>query len=203
MTEYLINFAINFISTLGYAGVFFLMAIESLFVPFPSEITMTFSGFLTTIGKFNFFLVVVCGTLGNLAGATVGYYIGRHLSKIVLERFIKKYGKFLFITGEEFTKAENLFKKHGIWIITIARFLPGVRAVISLPAGASKIPYTSFIIFTAFGSIIWSFILTYAGVVLGTNWQYVRITLQKFDLYIILVIIFLITLYFYKKLQQK
>lgn len=202
MTEYLINFGIQFISTLGYAGVFFLMAIESLFIPFPSEITMTFSGFLTTIGKFNFFLVVMFGTLGNLAGASVGYYLGYHLKKIVLERFIKKYGKFLFITEEEFTKAEALFKRHGIWIITISRFLPGVRAIISLPAGASRIPYSSFIIFTAFGSLIWSFILTYAGVVLGSNWQYVRITLQKFDIPILGFIIVLIVAYTFKKLHK-
>ena len=181
MTEYLINFGIQFISTLGYAGIFFLMAIESLFIPFPSEITMTFSGFLTTIGKFNFFLVVMFGTLGNLFGASIGFYIGHHLSKIVLEKFIKKYGKFLFITQQEFEKAENLFKKHGIWIITISRFLPGIRAIISLPAGASKVPYSSFIIYTAFGSLIWSFILTYAGVILGSNWQYVRITFHYED----------------------
>lgn len=203
MTEYLINFGIHFISTLGYAGIFFLMAIESLFIPFPSEITMTFSGFLTTLGKFNFFLVVMFGTLGNLAGASIGFYIGHHLKKIVLERFIKKYGKFLFITEDEFGKAQTLFKRHGIWIISIARFLPGIRAIISLPAGSSHMPFSSFIIFTAFGSLIWSFVLTYAGVVLGANWQYVRITLQKFDLYIILAVIFLITVYFYKKLHLK
>lgn len=202
MSESLISFGIHFISTLGYAGVYFLMALESLLIPFPSEITMTFSGFLTTLGKFNFFLVVLFGTLGNLTGATIGFYIGHHFSKIVLEKFIKKYGKFLFITADEFKKAENLFKKHGIWIITISRFIPGVRAVISIPAGASGIPYLSFIIFTAMGSLIWSFILAYAGVVLGANWQNVRIILQKFDIYIILALILLLVFYFYKKIQN-
>ncbi len=202
MSEILVNFAINFISTLGYFGVFFLMAIESLFIPFPSEITMTFSGFLTTIGKFNFALIVIIGTLGNLTGASIGFYIGRHFKNIVLEKFIKKYGKFLFITADEFTKAEILFQKHGIWIITISRFLPGVRAIISLPAGASKIPYTSFIIATAIGSFIWVFTLSYAGVILASNWQYVRLTLQKFDIFIIVIIIIIIMVYFYKKLRK-
>lgn len=203
ITEALINFATNIIQSMGYPGIFFLMTAESMFIPFPSEITMTFSGFLVSNGHFNFFLVILAGALGNMLGSSIAYYLGHSLKHKVINKVIEKYGKFLFITEEEFISAESLFKKHGSWIIVASRFIPGVRAIISVPAGASHIPYLSFILYTALGSLAWSFILVYAGTMLGSNWQVVRSVVHKFDTIILIVTIIVIAAYIWHKFRKK
>ncbi|MEK7581206.1 MAG: DedA family protein [Patescibacteria group bacterium] len=202
ITEALINFATNIIQSMGYPGIFLLMTAESMFIPFPSEITMTFSGFLVSSGHFNFFLVVLSGGLGNVLGSSVAYYLGHSLKHKVINKIIEKYGKFLFVTKEEFTSTESLFKKHGSWIIVASRFIPGVRAIISVPAGAAHIPYPSFILYTALGSLAWSFILVYAGTILGSNWQVVRTLLHKFDTIILVVTPVLIAAYIWHKFRK-
>lgn len=203
ITESLITFAVNCISALGYIGIIVLTAGGSALLPIPSEITMIFSGFLVTTGNLNFFLVVLAGALGNIAGATLAYYIGFHLKKLVIKRILEQYGKFLLVTEEEFEKLENIFKKHGAWIITVARFVPGIRAVISFPAGASHMPYLKFLTYTTIGSIIWSFLLTYAGTLLGSNWEVVKQISHKFDIIIVSFFIILIGVYIFHKIRKK
>lgn len=202
ITEFFINIAINLISTIGYPGIFLLMTAESMAIPFPSEITMGFSGFLVTQGQMSLPMAVATGTIGNVTGATIAYYIGYHFKKLVIKKFIKKYGKFIFIKEEEFGIAKVFLKNHGVWIITISRFIPGLRTVVSFPAGAAQIPFTKFIAFTALGSLLWVSTITFTGASIGSNWKIVLSLIHKFDTAILLLLIMIVGIYIYKKFNR-
>ena len=171
------------------------MGLESALIPIPSEVTMAFSGYLASTGVLNIWLVIIVGTVANLVGSLVAYYIGFLLEETVLLRLIKKYGKFILISEKEYRHAENWFQKYGDKIIFFSRLLPGVRTVISLPAGAFEMNIKKFIIYTVIGCFLWSALLAYFGYVLGANWQSLDPYYQKFQ-YVIVAAIILGGLYF-------
>ena len=184
MVEFFAFFVTNTIQSAGYAGIAFLMALESLNIPIPSEIIMPFSGFLVFNEKFNFFWVVIWGTLGNFVGSLLSYYLGFFGGRPLL----KKYGKFLLIGERDIEYAEKLFQKYGMAAILFGRVLPVVRTFISFPAGLSRMNIFKFSLYTLVGSFIWSNILTYGGVVAGENWNILGKYFQKFDWVIVLAI---------------
>ncbi|MEK7542217.1 MAG: DedA family protein [Patescibacteria group bacterium] len=175
--ELLASFVINTIETTGYVGIAVLMALESANIPIPSEIIMPFAGYLVFEEKFNFFLVVFWGAMGNLLGSLVSYYFGFFGGRVFLERF----GKFIFITKHDLDVADSWFKKYGTLVIFASRVLPVVRTFISFPAGIAKMNVWKFTIYTFAGSLIWSIILTYAGVIAGANWRILEDYFHKFD----------------------
>lgn len=165
------------------------MALESALIPIPSEVTMPFSGFLVTTGRFNFWIIVITGSLGNLIGSLVAYYLGFWGEETVVHAIIKKYGKFLLISIKEVHHAEYWFRKHGEIIVFASRLLPVVRTFISLPAGIAKMEIKRFILYTTLGSFFWSFFLTYIGVIFGKNWGTIGTIFHKFDLLISIVMV--------------
>lgn len=184
MVEVLAHYIIQLIEETSYIGIFILMFLESALIPIPSEITMPFSGFLAAQEKLNFWGVVVAGTVANLAGSLLAYYIGYLLEETILIGLIKKYGKFLLITVEDYNKACKWFTKYGDKIIFISRILPAIRTVISLPAGVFKMNIKKFIIYTMIGCFIWSVFLTYIGYVLGENWNSLEVYFRQFQILI-------------------
>jgi len=181
-------FVINIISSLGYGGIFILMALESALIPIPSEIIMPFSGFLVWEEKFSFLAVVWWGTFGNLIGSVAAYWLGYYGGRPLVE----KYGKFILISRHELDFADKWFQKYGGLSILFSRMLPAVRTFISLPAGIARMPFLKFCIYTFLGSLPWSFALTYAGLVMGENWKGIEVYFRKFDWAIgILGIVFL------------
>ena len=199
ITENLINFATNLIATLGYPGIFTLMATESLMVPFPPEVTLVFSGFLASTGKLNVFLVIICAVLGALLGSSISYWIGYHFKKTILQKLLDKNGHFLFITHNEYVKTQTMLKKHGPWMITVARFVPGLRSIVSLPMGILHVPYVKFLQYTFLGSLGSSSLLVALGYALGDRWQQVRNLVHKLDIAILAIGILTILVYIYKK----
>ncbi len=177
------------------------MALESALIPIPSEVTMPFSGFLVTMGRFSFWLIVIVGALGNLAGSLAAYYLGLFGEEKVRE-VIRKWGKFALISEREYDHAEKWFKKHGEIIVFISRLLPVIRTFISLPAGISRMNLKKFILYTILGSLIWSAILTYIGVVLGSNWLNIGGLFHKFDILISISLAVVIIWYFQRKLRH-
>ncbi|MEK6909974.1 MAG: DedA family protein, partial [Candidatus Aenigmatarchaeota archaeon] len=141
--------------------------LESALIPIPSEVIMPFSGFLVATGEFNFFYVLAAGTLGNLVGSVISYYIGSSVGR----NLILKYGKYVFIDEGHLNLADRWFKKFGDWIIFISRNLPAVRTYISLPAGVTKMNIIKFSIYTFIGSVPWNALLLYAGVLMGQKWE--------------------------------
>lgn len=203
MIEQIAATIIHLISTTGYIGIFILMFLESALIPIPSEITMPFSGFLVSTGQLNFVLVVLVGTLANLAGSLLAYYIGYKLEETVLLTWIRKYGKFILLSEHDYHRAEGWFRKYGDKIIFISRLLPGIRTIISLPAGMFEMDLKKFIIYTTAGCLVWSALLTYIGYTLGENWKNLEPYYRKFEFLILILIGIAIIVYIEKHLNLR
>jgi membrane protein DedA with SNARE-associated domain len=182
-----IDLVISFISTTGYVGIFLLMILESALIPIPSEIIMPFSGFLVTSGKFHPIAVILAGSLGNLVGSVLTYYIGIKFGRA----FIIKYGKYIFFKENHLEFTDKLFKKYGDRISFVGRLLPLIRTYVSLPAGIGKTNLAKFVVYTFAGSVIWNTMLTYAGIQLGNNWE----NIDKYSIYLDIAAVFAIVVF--------
>jgi len=179
------NWTINIISTFGYPGVFICMTIESALIPLPSEIIMPFSGYLVSTGQFSLLGISLAGAFGNLTGSLIAYALGYWGKEKVVRRFLRKYGKWILHTEHDLDKTTTLFKKRGEAIAFFTRLLPGIRTVISLPAGIAAMPMKRFIFYTFTGSFIWSLFLGYLGKVMGDNWETLGSYFHKIDFIIV------------------
>jgi membrane protein DedA with SNARE-associated domain len=200
--ESLTTFIVDLVSTFGYFGIFLAMAIESASIPLPSEIIMPFAGFLVIQGRFDFWLVVVAGALGNLFGSWLMYGLGYWGHERVVRRLIRNYGKFILVSEHDFDRAKEWFYRFGDWIVLISRVLPVVRTFISLPAGIARVNFWRFSVLTFLGSFAWSALLTYIGVVLGENWNSIEPIFRRFDILIALIGVVLVGLFLYHKSRE-
>ncbi|KKR03586.1 MAG: hypothetical protein UT31_C0015G0012 [Parcubacteria group bacterium GW2011_GWF2_39_13b] len=182
---WLASLIISIISSTGYFGVFFLMVLESACIPIPSEITMPFAGFLVWQGQFNLWQLIFWGALGNLAGSIIAYAIGYYGGRPLIE----KYGKYIFVSKRDLETADKWFLKYGQSAAFFSRLLPVIRTFISLPAGIAKMNFKKFCLYTFLGSLLWSYFLAYAGLIMGENWSSLRIYFEKFDFVIIAIAI--------------
>lgn len=182
---WLASLIISVISVTGYAGIFFLMTLESTCIPIPSEIVMPFSGYLVSIGRFSLWQVALWGALGNLAGSLLAYWLGYAGGR----RLIEKYGKYFLISVNDLEIAERWFKKYGPVSVFLGRLLPIVRTFISFPAGIVRMDLKKFCVYTLAGSILWSLALAYLGVKAGENWDYLKTYFHRFDLAIAIIIV--------------
>ena len=165
--EILSAFIVATISTLGYAGIVLLMAIESACIPLPSEIIMPFSGYLVYTGRFNLWLVSVAGAIGCVAGSLVAYWIGMYGGRPLIE----KYGRYILISHHDLDVADRWFDRFGEVIVFVSRLLPAIRTFIAFPAGVARMNLKKFVIYTFAGSLPWCLGLAYAGQKLGEHWD--------------------------------
>ena len=164
------------ISTMGYGGVVLLMAIESACIPLPSEIIMPFAGFLVFKGEMVLWMVAVAGALGCVVGSIPAYYLGMYGGRPLVE----KYGKWVFISHKDLKWADHAFEKHGDIIIFIGRLLPAVRTFIAFPAGVARMHIGKFILYTFVGSLIWCYLLAFAGFKMGEHWESLKVYFHEF-----------------------
>ncbi|MDG6926643.1 MAG: DedA family protein [Nitrososphaerota archaeon] len=162
-----VGFVTSLVVGLGYAGLFLLMFLESASLPIPSEVVLPFAGYLVFVGSFNLEAVMVLCTLAGLSGALADYYVALKLGRPVAR---KVFG-WLGINSKSWDGAERWLDKKGSWSILVARFIPGLRSAISLPAGALKMDLRSFTAMTAVGAFGWSALLVYVGYSAGNLWQ--------------------------------
>jgi membrane protein DedA with SNARE-associated domain len=162
--------AVETISSLGYLGVFCLMVLESMVVPIPSELVMPFAGFLASQGRFSMAGVIIVSTLGSIAGSLISYYIGMFGGREIVERW----GRYLLVSRKDLDKTHSWFANRGESTIFVARLIPVVRHLISIPAGVARMNLGKFILFTVLGAGIWNSFLAYLGYALGENWESVR-----------------------------
>jgi len=167
ITAILVEYLADLIEYLGYIGIFILMTLESSGIPIPSEIVVTFAGFKSFEGSFNLIDITLVSTLANLTGSLIFYYIGYRYGG----PFVDRYGKYLRLNNEHIDLVKRWFGKYGDISIFIGRITPGVRTYISFPAGLARMNLRNFIILTLIGSIIWNYMLAYAGYVLRDNWH--------------------------------
>lgn len=168
------------IETLGYPGIFLLVVLESTLVPVPSTLVFPFAGFLAAKGLFSLPVVLVLNSAGALVGSAVSYWIGAAGGKPLLV----KYGKYLLIRQKDIEKTENWFATHGKATILIARFVPVVRHIISLPAGIARMRLVPFFVQTFIGATLWGGFLILLGYYMGEHWDTVATKIKRFDLVI-------------------
>ena len=199
------EFIIQMMNQFGYFGVFFLIALENIFPPIPSEVILLFGGFMTTYTKLNVIGVVIASTLGSLLGAIVLYYIGKILNKERLKKIIHgKIGKVLRLKASDIDKADHWFDTKGNKTVFFCRFIPIVRSLISIPAGMSEMPMGKFLIYTTVGTMIWNTVLTVLGNKVGENWEDILLIFENYShiAAIVLVIIFIIGVYYFYHKKQ-
>ncbi|UBH08722.1 DedA family protein [Macrococcus armenti] len=187
----------------GYLGVFLLILLENVFPPIPSEIILTFGGFMVEQSpKLSFIGMLTASTLGAVSGAIILYYLGHILGLHRIEKIIDKYGFILRLEINDIHKANKWFNKYGYTAVFLCRFVPLIRSLISIPAGLSQMALVPFIIYTTIGTIIWNAVLIYLGMALGQNWEKV---LYYFDMYsnvfymIIVILLIVGIIYLYKR----
>ncbi|MDP2820699.1 MAG: DedA family protein [bacterium] len=195
MIEQLLNLFIKIIDTGSYAGIFFLMTLESMIIPVPSEAVMPFAGFLWFLGKMSAIPIIVSSTLGSIFGSLISYYLGFFGGRPL----IKKFGRYLLLNEEHLIITENFFNRFGAKTIFFSRFIPIVRHLISIPAGIGKMNLLKFIIYTIVGAGLWNSFLAYLGYYLGNNWAEIRKYGEIIDVSLIIFIIGFIIFYFHKK----
>ena len=172
-------------TTLGYPGVALLMFLENVFPPIPSELIMPLAGFTAGRGDLSFVGVVVAGALGSLLGQLPLYYLGRWASEDKLVAWAERYGKWLTLSGQDIKKADNWFDRHGHKAVFLARLVPGLRSLISIPAGMSEMPLTTFWLYSALGTTLWALLLAALGGLLGENYTLVDTYLGPISLVVL------------------
>ena len=181
------DFILNVMGTYGYIGIFFLIAIENIFPPIPSEVILTFGGFITKSSDLTPIGVIISASLGSLIGAVILYYVGIFVNRF---KWFKK---------SELDKTNNWFLKYGEKAVLFGRCVPIIRSLISIPAGINHMHMRVFLIYTTVGSIIWNTLLVYAGVILADNWHIFAEIISKYSK----IILVIITIYIFWKVWKK
>ena len=189
----IISSLLFWINELGYFGIFIGMTVESSFFPFPSEIILIPAGALAAQGQMNFFYIFLAGLFGSLTGAFINFFLAFFLGRMTVETIISKYGKFLFLNNKKLKKADKYFEENGEITTFIGRLIPGIRQLISLPAGFSNMNFAKFSFFTALGAGMWSLILIYIGYFFGNNSE---VLAKQLSLILILIVAIIVVIYF-------
>ncbi|OCA82097.1 DedA family protein [Pseudobacillus wudalianchiensis] len=161
----------NIMEQFGYVGIFLLITLENLFPPIPSEVILTFGGFMTTHTSLSVFGVVMTSTFGSVAGAIILYSIGLLIDVHKIERVVEKWGHLLRLSKKDVDKANDWFSKYGVWTVFFCRFVPLIRSLISLPAGMMRMNFWVFLVFTTLGTLIWNAVLVNVGAAVGGSWD--------------------------------
>jgi membrane protein DedA with SNARE-associated domain len=159
------------IESLGYLGVAFLVALENVFPPIPSEVVLPFAGFVASDGDASFLGMVIAATIGSLVGAWVLYGIAAWVGPVRLRRFVERFGRWFSVSVDDLEKAEGWFDRHSQLAVLICRCVPLIRSLVSIPAGFRRMPFATFTLYTVLGSAIWNFGLVGAGYLLRDRWE--------------------------------
>ena len=191
-------------SEFGYMGIMFLIAFENIFPPIPSEVILTFGGFMTTSSKLSVIGVITSATAGSVIGAIVLYIIGLQLDVARLEKIVDRWGHILRLTKNDIYKADAWFDKYGPWTVFFCRFVPLIRSLISIPAGMSNMNIGLFLLFTTLGTLIWNIVLVYLGASVGGSWDTIVEYMDVYSrvIYVVLTLLVIILLYLFIKKRR-
>jgi membrane protein DedA with SNARE-associated domain len=193
----------NIITSLGYWGIGLLMFLENLFPPIPSELIMPLAGFTVAKGDMQIFPVMVAGVVGTVLGALPWYYAGKLLGEERLRKLANSYSKWLGITGKDIDKSTAWFEKHGNNAVLMGRMVPGVRTLISIPAGISDMDILPFVLYSTIGTTLWVGFLTATGYFLGNNYERVDEYLAPVSKIVLVTLAIAFGLFVWKKKRLK
>ena len=186
----------------AYLVICFSMFLENIIPPIPSEIIMPLGGFFVYQGNLNFYILVIFGVIGTVLGALPWYYLGRLLNERKLANFVESKGKFLGITSRDLNKSKLWFDKYGVSLVFWGRLIPGIRTLISVPAGIELMPLKKFLIWTTLGSLIWVVILSLSGYVFGENYRIIETYLDNFKFFIKPILVIILIFFILKSLKK-
>ncbi len=158
----------------GYIAIAFLMFLENVFPPIPSELIMPLAGFTAARGDLNLVIAIVAGSIGSLFGAILWYYVGVWMGAERLKKWSARHGRWLTLTPEEVDRTLDWFDRHGGKAVFIGRLVPGVRTLISVPAGVAGMSLTKLVFYSAVGTGLWTALLAGAGYVLESQYEKVE-----------------------------
>jgi len=193
-------------TNVAYLVICFAMFLENIIPPIPSEIIMPLGGFFVYQGNLNFYILVFFGLIGTVLGALPWYYLGRFLNEKKLANFVDSKGKFLGISSQDLNKSKLWFDKYGVSLVFWGRLIPGIRTLISVPAGIELMPLRKFLVWTTLGSLIWVVLLSLSGYIFGENYTNIETYLDNIKFFIkpiLLVIIIFFILKFLKNIKFK
>lgn len=199
------NWITEVMNTYGYIGILLLIALENIFPPIPSEVILTFGGFMTTTSNMSIIGVIIVSTIGSIVGAIVLYGIGLLLDVNRLERIVDKWGHILRLTSKDIDKANAWFHKFGVWAVFLGRLVPLVRSLISIPAGMAHMNFWVFLLFTTLGSLIWNSILVSVGAAVGASWSTIVGYMDTYSnvVLLLLVVFFVLFIILFIKNRRK
>jgi len=201
-----ISKAVEMNSTIAYLTICFAMFLENIIPPIPSEVIMPLGGFFVYQQKLNFYILVFWGLFGTILGSLPWYYLGRLVNEKRISNFLEKRGKYFGISSKDLIKSKVWFDKYGVSLVFWGRLIPGIRTLISVPAGIELMPLRKFLIWTTFGSLIWVVFLTYAGYVFGENYSIIESYIDQIKFFVkpilILIILYLLIKFLFRLYQK-
>ena len=200
ITERISEIAVKILDTTGYAGAGFLMCLESMIAPVPSEAVMPFVGFQVADGRWNFAAAVAVTSLGSIVGSLLSYWMGYYGGKPV----VLKIGKYLLLNQRDLERTEQFFhRKQGIWTVFVSRFIPVVRHFISIPAGMGKMRLWPFLGVTLIGATLWNTFLLICGMKLREHWTVVQKYSHQVDIVVLAAIVIVVAYFVRKRLRER
>ena len=199
------NFIINIMNKYGYIGILFLITVENIFPPIPSEVILTLGGFMTSKDgvTMSLFGVIMYSTFGSMLGAIILYYVGFILNKDRLLKIVRsKVGRVLCLKESDIIKSDNSFNNNGDLTVLYSRFVPILRSLISIPAGVNRMKFSIFLIYTFIGSLIWNMVLVSLGKLVGENYMVVAGIFSKYSKVVLVLLILFIIYKIYKKIKK-
>jgi len=200
MINSLVDWLVQAIDSFGYLGVFISVFLESFLAVIPSQIILPFSGFVASRGSLNIVLVILTVGIGAYLGTLPFYFVGLWGEDFVL-KFLKKYGKYIFISEEDLEKGNKAFEKHGEWIVFFGRFIPLIRTVISFPAGVAKMKFSTFSLYTIVGSLIFGAVSCLAGYFMGENWPVVSSYIAQYENVVLSLLTIALLIYIWRGMR--
>jgi membrane protein DedA with SNARE-associated domain len=197
------DWAQSVISTLGYPGLGFIMFLENVFPPIPSEIVLPLAGSLTLEGRFTLIGVTLVGAFGSVLGAYFFYGLGKWFDERRVRVLIQRYGRWFMLTEEDLDRALEWFGHYGEYVIFFGRMVPIVRSLISVPAGLASMNLLRFSMYTAVGTALWSFLLAFAGRLLGQNWLRVTEFMENYEHLVLIAFVLLVVMFVLNRLWRR
>ena len=194
----LAEWAVEVVYQLGYFGIGLLILLENLIPPIPSEVILPLAGYLVSEGRLTFAGVVGAATVGSVLSALLLYALGAWLGEARLRALLSRHGRKVLLKSSDVQRADLWFDRHGGKAVFVGRFIPGIRSIISLPAGLVRMPLGSFILYTTLGSLLWNGVLVFAGWQLGARYEIVAGYVERLQ-YVVVAAVAIGALWFFRR----
>lgn len=202
MLDSLTSFVTDLVESLGYVGVAFLVALENIFPPIPSEVVLPLAGFVAGRGDASLVGMILAATVGSVVGAWALYGIAAAIGQVRLHRFVARYGRWFGVKEADLVRAEDWFDRRSTVAVLLGRCVPLIRSIVSIPAGFRRMPAVRFTVLTALGSAVWNTALMVAGAILGDRWERVGDVVGLLQGVVVVAIVGLVGWFAWKRFIQ-